>query len=186
MRVGFERLAVLPDGHPEKESCRSAVADAIEIAEDFARGLPCAACESVIRQITSSENAARGDFVREQAIAAVVRAANTAALGMHSLDLRREPREWGIMGPVPGPGPLSHLADVTADLVALEAFTAAMDASDAVGYADNFINGAIADFETLRSLNLGSYPQAGDPIDPSPKGPLGPLCPEPPQPRTEF
>ena len=81
------------------------------------------------------------------------------------------------MGPVPGPGPLSHLADVTADLVGTGGLPAARGESDAVGYADNFINGAIADFETLRSLNLGSYPQAGDPIDPSPKGPLGPLCP---------
>ena len=55
-----------------------------------------------------------------------------------------------------------------------------MDVSDAVGYADKFIKGAAGDVERLLSLDLGSYPQAGEPIDPSPKGPLGPLCPDPP------
>ena len=32
----------------------------------------------------------------------------------------------------------------------------------------------VAGEEKLLGLNLGSYPQAGQPIDPSPNGPLGP------------
>ena len=35
--------------------------------------------------------------------------------------------------------------------------------------------GAIHDYETLLGLHLGTYPQAGRPIHPSPDGPLGPL-----------
>ena len=68
-----------------------------------------------------------------------------------------------------------HQADVTAELAALDAFTAAVDASAAVGYSDSFIKGAVGDYQRLLSLNLGSYPSAGQPIDPSPNGLLGPL-----------
>ena len=63
----------------------------------------------------------------------------------------------------------------------LDAFTAAVEASDATGYPDDFISGAVGDYEKLLSLNLGSYPRAGRPIDPSPRGPLGPLWPGQPQ-----
>ena len=63
-------------------------------------------------------------------------------------------------------------------LPALEAYTAAMDASISVGYADKFVDGAVEDFETLFGLGLGRYPQAGHPIDPAPAGPLGSLWPD--------
>ncbi|MBV8487674.1 MAG: hypothetical protein JO161_05300, partial [Planctomycetaceae bacterium] len=36
-----EHLALLPDGHPECDSYRQAVSDALGMAENFARGLPC-------------------------------------------------------------------------------------------------------------------------------------------------
>jgi len=67
------------------------------------------------------------------------------------------------------------LANVTADIVAMDAFTAAVEAADAVAYSDDFMRGAIHDYERLLGLHLGTYPQAGEPIDPSPDGPLGPL-----------
>jgi len=43
---------------------------------------------------------------------------------------------------------------------------------------DQFLKGAVEDYEKLLRLDLGSYRQAGKPFDPSPDGPLGPLEPE--------
>jgi hypothetical protein len=77
------------------------------------------------------------------------------------------------------PNPFPHLSDVTADLAAADAFTAAVEAIGAERHSDSFTKAAIDDFRELLRLDLGSYPQAGKPIDPSPKGPLGPLEPTP-------
>jgi hypothetical protein len=57
----------------------------------------------------------------------------------------------------------------------MDAFTAAVEAADAVAYSDDFMRGAVHDYATLLGLHLGTYPEAGQPIDPSPDGPLGPL-----------
>ena len=73
------------------------------------------------------------------------------------------------------PNPFPHLSKVAADLVARDAFTAAVDAAGAAGHADQFIQGATEDYEQLLKLGLGCYPQAGEPIDPSAAGPLGGL-----------
>ncbi len=170
-----EHLAIPPDDHPAHESCRLAVADAIQLAEDFARGSPCTACESVIPAIEASRAAATGQLVRENAIAAVLQAAFAAAAALHAVALRAEPEERHLLAPPTRS--FAHLADLSAELAALDAFTAAVDASDATGYPDDFIGGAVEDYEKLLSLNLGSYPRAGRPIDPSPRGPLGPLWP---------
>jgi len=59
---------------------------------------------------------------------------------------------------------------VAADLAAREAFTAAVDAACAVGFADEFIKGAMQDYQALLKLGLGRSPEAGHPIDPSPWG----------------
>ncbi len=168
-----EELSFLSDDHPEQERRRLAVWEALQMAEDFARGLPCTSWESVIPAIEASRDAARGDLVREDAIAAVVHAAYAAATGLHAVALRGEPEERHLFGPPTRP--LAPLADVTAEQAALDAFTTAVDASDAVGYSDGFIKGAVGDHGRLLSLNLGSYPQVGQPIDPSTNGPLGPL-----------
>ena len=111
--------------------------------------------------------------MRDDAVATVVQAAYTAATALEAVTLRGAPEERHLFRPPTRP--FAHLADVTAEIAALDAFTAAVDASDAVGYSDVFINGAVEDFEKLLGLNLGSYPRAGQPIDPSPGGPLGPL-----------
>jgi hypothetical protein len=168
-----EHLAIPPDDHPEHERCRSAVRDAIQMAEDFARGAPCSSPESVISAIEACREAAGGEPVRDNATAAAVQAAYTAATAMDAVALGAEPEERHLFRPPTQP--FAHLADVTAELAALDAFTAAVDASDAVGYSDDFIKGAIGDYGRLLSLNLGSYPRAGQPIDPAPTGPLGPL-----------
>jgi hypothetical protein len=169
-----EHQALLPDDHPASEKRRTAVAAAISVAEDFARNSPCTSFESVIRSVEESRTVAEGDFVRDIAMAAVVQAARAAAAGLRVLQLRLEPEESHMFGAAK-PDPFPHLADVTADLAALEAFTAAMEAAAATGHADDFINAGVADYGKLLRLDLGSYPQAGRPIDPSSKGPLGPL-----------
>jgi hypothetical protein len=169
-----EHQALLPDDHPANEKRRTDVAAAICVAEDFAKNSPCTSFESVILSLEKSRTVAEGDFVRDIAMAAVVQAARAAAAGLRVLQLRAEPEESHMFGAAK-PNPFPHLADVTANLAALEAFTAAMEAAAATGHADDFINAAVADYETLLRLDLGSYPQAGRPIDPSSMGPLGPL-----------
>ena len=71
--------------------------------------------------------------------------------------------------------PIPHLADVTTDQAALDALTAAVDAADAVGATEGLTSGAAADYQRLLEMHLGTYPQPGQPIDPSPGGPLGRL-----------
>jgi hypothetical protein len=169
-----EHLALPPGGHPGSEACRQAVSDALGMAENFARGLPCPSSESVIHTIEEYRDAAQENGARQNALAAIVQAAYAAATAINTLDIRSEPAQKHLLGPAPEPGPHFHLKDVTADLAALCAFTAAVDAADATGYTDSFIKGAVADYRAIDSLRLGHYPEAGRPIDPSAEGPLGP------------
>jgi hypothetical protein len=171
-----ENLALLPDEHPDKERCRVAVDSAIRLAEDFARDAPCTSFESVIGEVEASRTVADRGFLRDVAMSAVVQAARAAAAAQHVPQLRAEPEESHMFGAAK-PNPFPHLADVTADLAAREAFTAAMDAAAATGHADDFVNAGITDYEKLLRLDLGSYPQVGKPIDTSSHGPLGPLWP---------
>jgi hypothetical protein len=173
-----EHLALLPDDDPETERCRAAVASAIQLAEDFARGLPCSSPESAVRNVEAWRADAKADFVRDSATGAIVMAAHAAAASLRALDLRGEsdaPRAVGAAKV----DPLPHLADVTADLAAHEAFLTALEATAADGHSDVFINAAVEDYQKLLRLDLGSYPAAGKPIDPSSRGPLGPREPEP-------
>jgi hypothetical protein len=172
-----EHMALLPEDHPENPRCRAAVDAALRAAEDFARGRPCPSLESVVREIEACRAIGEGAFVHDMAVAAVVQAAHAAATAVHALDLRGEPGEKDLLGD-PQPNPFPHLADISADLATRDAFTAAVEAAAADGHADEFIKGALEDHEELLRLDLGSYPQAGKPIDPSPDGPLGPLEPE--------
>jgi hypothetical protein len=167
-----ESLSLLPDDHPHMDRCRTAIDGAIRLAEDFARGSPCRAVRSVIRDIEACRVIAQGDYVRETAVAAVVRAAHAAASALEALGMRDEPAEVSVMG-TRSPNPFPHLADVEADLAARDTFTAAVDAAGAVGHTDKFINGTVLDYQALLKLELGRYPEAGKPIDPSPAGPLG-------------
>jgi hypothetical protein len=170
----IENQALVPDDHAEHEKRKTAVAAAICLAEDFAKNSPCTCCGSVIRSVEESRIVAAGEFVRDIAMAAVVQAARAAGAGLRVLQLRAEPEEPHMFGAAK-PNPFPHLADVTADLAAQEAFRAAMEGAAATGHADDFIIAGVADYEKLLRLDLGSYPQAGKPIDPSSTGPLGPL-----------
>jgi hypothetical protein len=169
-----ETKAGLPDGHPLKERCQTAVAKAIGLSEDFAKGSLCSSFESVIREVEACRSLAAGDFACDCALGASVLAARSAASAIHSLDLRCEPEEPHPFGDAK-PNPFPHLADLSADMATRDVFTAALAANGAICHIDIFINNVNADYEKLLQLDLGSYPQAGKTIDPSSNGPLGPL-----------
>jgi hypothetical protein len=172
-----ERLAVPPDDHPEKARWGSAIAEALGVAEDFARGRPCPTIESVLHTLEAGREAMEGDLVREDAYAAIVRAVHTAATAIHTLAVREEPVHKRLVSGGPPLHDLSPLADVSADLAALDAYTAAEDAAEAVGFADAFATATAEDYRKLLKLGLGQFPEPGEPIDPSSEGPLGPLWP---------
>jgi hypothetical protein len=169
-----ERLALLPAEHPEAERCRAAAANAIRLAEDVAKGLSCPSLESVVREVEACRAVVEGDFVRESAMCAVVLTAHAAASAQEAIALRGEKMEPSMFG-APKPNPFPHLADVTADIAARDTFMAAVKATGAGGHSDAMIKAAVADYQKLLGLDLGSYPQAGSPIDPSSMGPLGQL-----------
>jgi hypothetical protein len=170
-----EHLAVSSRDHPEEARCRSAVSHAIRLAEDFANGLPCASPESVVKEVEMYRAIAHRDFVQDSALATIETAARAASDALHALDLRNEVA--ASHRPAFGPAdPLLGVADVTADLTARSAFTAAFEGVAAVGHTDAFIKAAIEDYEKLLRLDLGKYPDVGKPIDPSSKGPLGSLA----------
>ena len=141
-----ESLSLPPDGHPDGDRCRTAIDGAIRLAEHFARGLPCPAVPPVIRDVEACRAIASGEYVRETAIGAVVWTAHAAGAAMESCGLRDEPAEVSPMG-TRKPNPFSRLANVGADLAARDAFTAAVDAAVAAGFADEFVQGAMRDYQ---------------------------------------
>jgi hypothetical protein len=167
-----ESLIVLPDGHAVRDKCRTAIDGAIRLAEDFARGSPCRDVPTVIGDVEACRTIAEGDYPRETAIAAVVWTLHAAAAAMESFGLRDEPAEVSVTG-MRQPNPFPQLANAAADLAVRDAFTAAVDAAVAAGFGDEFIKRAMQDYQALLKLELGRYPEAGEPIDPSPAGPLG-------------
>jgi hypothetical protein len=171
-----EHLAQLPEGHPEHERRRAAVDAAIRMAEDFSSGSPCTSAESVVQALDASRGVAGGGRSCESAAAAAAEAAHAAASAWHALGPgagERGKHQWEEA--IVTPSFLDQLAHTTADLAALGAFTAASEAADAVGHTNAFVTAAVRDYQTLLSLELGRYPEAGQPINPLPDGPLGPL-----------
>ena len=170
-----EHLARLPDPHPDCERCRVAMAKGIRLAEDFANGSPCSSAEIVVREIEECRAISKCEFAGDSAMATVVMTAHAAASALHACELCSECAQSHSVGSRK-PDPIGHLADVTADLAARAAFTAAFEAVAAIGHSDSFITAAIHDYEKLLRLELGKYPEAGEPVDPSSKGPLGSLA----------
>jgi hypothetical protein len=171
-----EHLAQMPEGHPERESRRSAVEAALRMAEAFARGEDATFDESVVAAIDASLQVTGGSPGSVDAAAAVAEAAHAAASSWHA---ESQEAEEGVP---PGRRTaearkfLGTLAHVTADLATMNALTAAVDAFESVGYHNNgFVEAALNDYNELVRLKLGRYPEPGAPIDPSPEGPLGPL-----------
>jgi hypothetical protein len=171
-----EDLSQLPEGHPEREGRRAAIDAALRLAEEISRGSVCTSVEPVVQAIDASRGVAGGGIGCECAAGAAAAAAHAAVTAWLTLNPGESDRDANRWTKTPeARSYLSRLANDTADLVALDAFTAAVEAADAVGRNDAFIRGAVRDYERLLGLHLGSYPQAGQPIDPSPDGPLGPL-----------
>jgi hypothetical protein len=170
-----EPLAQLPEGHPQRESRREAVEAALRMAESFARGTDDPPDESVVAAIDASRDVG-GELAGAAAASAIAQAAHAAASAWHvGSQVAEESRAPGKHSIEAGRfrGALTH---VTADLAAMNAFTAAAEAFVSVGYRnEHFVDAALKDYHTLVGLELGRYPEPGNPVDPSPGGPLGPL-----------
>ena len=172
-----EPLAQLPEGHPERERRRGAVAAALRMAEGFAMGSTASLDESVVKAVDATRGVAGGPLSGENAVVAAAEAAHAAVSAGHIMGSReaekdRPPEERTAEARKF----LGALAHITADLAALNAFTAAAEAYNAVGlHNEGYVSAVLRDYDRLLRLELGSYPEAGQPIDPSPDGPLGPL-----------
>lgn len=170
-----EPIAQLPEGHPQHEARRVAIDDAIRLAEEVASGSECLPIEPTLWALGVTRAFQGAGIGCECAAAAAAAAARTAATVWLVLNPGEEDRDAGRWTNTPeARSYLAHLANVTADIVALDAFTAAVEAANAATFDDAFLRGAVRDYERLLGLHLGAYPQAGRPVDPSPDGPLGP------------
>ena len=171
-----EPLSQLRADHPHREARRMAIDNAIRLAEQIARGSACGSVEPVVQALDSTQAIAGDGIACECAAAAAAAAARTAStvwLVLNPGESDRDKKRWTRTPEARNY--VSHLATVSAEFIAIDAFTAAVEAADAVAYSDGFMSGAVHDYETLLGLHLGAYPEAGQPIDPSPDGPLGPL-----------
>ena len=174
-----EHLALPPDGHPEEERWPRRSRRRSQVAEDFARGLPCPTAESAVLAVEAGQEAAQGDLSRENAYAAVVRTAHATATAIHAIAVREEPPEKPLVSGSPTISPACRTWRTSRPTwPRWGPITAAMDAAEAVASTDEFTLWAALDYRKLLELKLGEYPEAGQPIDPSPEGPLGPLRPE--------
>src|SRR4051812_38665246 len=79
-----EHLAQLPEGHPQRESCRGAVETALRMTDDVARGLAGPPDGSVIAAIDASRSVAGGVPSSADAVAAVAQAAHAAVTAWHA------------------------------------------------------------------------------------------------------
>jgi hypothetical protein len=170
-----EELAQLPEGHPGREERRVAIDAALRLAEDVARGETCSGVESAVEAIDRSRQAACVAPSCVSAAAAASQAAHAAVSVLSVLNRAVEDQDMPQSGRTAEARKLlSALGQSTLDLAAFSAYTAAAEAYDAVGLDNEaFVAAALNDYDRLSRLNLGRYPQPGEPIDPSPSGPLG-------------
>jgi hypothetical protein len=171
-----EAISQFPADHPRREARRVAIANAIRLAEEISQGSSSASVEPVVQALDASRSISGGGVGCECAAGAAAAAARTAATVWLVLNRGESDQDAVRWTKTPeARNYISRLANVTAELVSMDAFTAAVEAADAAVYSDNSMRGASRDYERLLGLTLGTYPQAGQPIDPSPEGPLGPL-----------
>jgi hypothetical protein len=172
-----EPLARRTEGDPDRESRAAAFEAALRMAEDFARGADAAPDPSVLASIDALASAADGPPGSRSAEAAAAGAAHAASSAWHALGIREIERYKPLEGRTTVDRErIGALARITVDLAALSAFTAAVEAYDAVGYRnEEFVAAALKDYDRFLCMNLGRYPEPGEPIDPSPGGPLGRL-----------
>jgi hypothetical protein len=171
-----EQHAELPEGHPQRESRRAAIEAALRMAEAFAQGSDAPPDESVIAAVTASRNVTGGPPGSADATAAAAEAAHAAAGAWQvAFERREEVGPWATDTAEAGRC-RKGVEDVTAELAALNALTAAEDANVSIGYHnEGFLDAARSDYNQLIRLKAGRYPELGNPIDPSTGGPLGRL-----------
>jgi hypothetical protein len=172
-----EHVAQLPEGHVGREERRVAVDRALGLAEAVARGEACPAADSILQAIDASRQTAGTSPGCESAAVAAARAAHAATEVLAVMDRAVEDEDMPQSARNAGARKfLASLESTTAELAVMSAFTAAAEAYDAVGLDnEDFVAASLNDFDRLRRLNLGHYPQPGEPIDASPSGPLGPV-----------
>jgi hypothetical protein len=172
-----QALAEVPEDHPERERLREDVEAALRMAEGFASGSTAPCSDSVVEALDAIRRVAGMPVRAEAAAAAASEAAHAAASAWHLTGSpeteQGEPQE---IKTAEARKFLGGLSLATADLAAHNAFSAALAAYQAVGLNnEDFTAAALHDYDELLRLKLGRYPEAGDPIDPSPRGPLGPF-----------
>jgi hypothetical protein len=172
-----EHLAQLPEGDVRCEQRRAAIDEALRLAEAVARGDVCPSADTVVQAIAASRQAASVAPNCASAAAAAEQAAHAAASLLTLLERAEDDQDMPQSARNAGARKfLGDLESTTADLTVMSAYTAAVDAFDAVGLAnEEFVALSLNDYDTLSRLNLGHYPEPGEPIDPSPSGPLGPI-----------
>jgi hypothetical protein len=169
-----EPLAQLPEGNAQRESRREAVKAALRMAESFAMGTNAPPDESVVAAIDASREAG-GDPANVAAASAIAQTAHAAASAWQTSAQGAEENKTLGKHPIAGRS-VGALSQVTADVAAMSAYTAAAEAFLSVGYRnEDFVDSALQDYHNLIRLELGRYPELGAPVDPSPGGPLGPL-----------
>src|SRR5271157_2488022 len=132
-----EPLAQLPEGNAQRESRREAVEAALRMAESVARGKDAPPDESVVAAIDASREAG-GEPANVAAASAIAQTAHAAA---SAWDTRPQAAEENRT-----PGAITH---VTADIAAMNAYTAAAAAFLAVGYRnEEFVDTALRDYDS--------------------------------------
>src|SRR5262249_27764275 len=128
-----EPLAQLPEGYPERDTRRAAVDAGLRLGEAFSRGEACPSADSVVQAVDASRAVIGTKRSCETAIAAATQVAHAAWLAWHARAERERKRH-------PGEGTKEEeerqhrLTDDAVDLITLSAFTAALEAYEAVGY----------------------------------------------------
>ena len=166
-----QSLSELPEGHPERERLREDVEAALRMAEGFASGSAAPIEDSVVEALDASRRVAGLPLGAGTAAAAASEAAHAAASAWHltgSPDSRARTSSGAKAARHGNPSAVSRGS--TADLAALNAFARGLwTAYQAVGlHNEDFAAAALNDYDALLRLKLGHYPEAGDPIDPSP------------------
>ncbi|HUG90441.1 MAG TPA: hypothetical protein VML55_06390 [Planctomycetaceae bacterium] len=151
------KYGVAPD-HPDAESCRQAVRDAVRLASEFASG-----ADPGLKEVLAVENGVVQAVLGARQLADVnptaAFAANSAYAAINATHLA-----------------LESAGDPDAKSKAEQCAEVCKAAADAAVAADKTIKGTvIRDWETLRQLGLGRFPAVGKPVDPDVFGPLGPL-----------
>jgi hypothetical protein len=129
----------------------------------------------VLAAIDASRDAG-GEPAGVAAASAIAQAARAAASAWHAGPQAAEERGALRKHTIEEERSRGALTRITADLAALNAFTAAAEAFVSLGYRnEDFVNSALRDYDKLVRLELGRYPEPGAPVDPSPGELLGPL-----------